>query len=71
MITDGEKWHFLAVIELFALLRGKSPNNNEDFFYLNCFYSFRTENKLKKHKNLCEDHNYCYVEMPKEDNKNL
>ena len=31
----------------------------------------RTENKLKKHKNVCENHDYCYVEMPKEDNKIL
>ena len=31
----------------------------------------RTENKLKKHKNVCENHDYCYVVMPKEDNKIL
>ena len=28
-----------------------------------------TENKLKKHKNVCENHDYCYVEMLEEDNK--
>ena len=27
------------------------------------------ENKLTKHKNVCKNHDYCYVEMPKEDNK--
>ena len=26
---------------------------------------------LKKYKNACENHDYCYVEMPKEDNKIL
>ena len=29
------------------------------------------ENKLKKHKNVCENHDYCYVEMPEEYNKIL
>ena len=28
---------------------------------------FRTENKLKEHENVCKNHDYCYVEMPKED----
>ena len=42
-----------------------------DFYCLNCFHSFRTENKLTKHKNVCENHDYCYVEMPKEDTKIL
>ena len=27
--------------------------------------------KLKKHKNVCENHDYCYVEIPEEDNKIL
>ena len=29
------------------------------------------ENKLKKHKKVCENHDYCYVEMPEENNKIL
>ena len=36
-----------------------------DFYCLNCFHSFRTENKLKKLSNLCKNHGYCYVEIPK------
>ena len=70
MITDGEKWHYLAVTKLFPLFR-KIANHKEDFYFLNCFHSYRTENKLKKHKDVCENHDYCYVEMPKEDNKIL
>ena len=27
--------------------------------------------KLKKHKNVCENHDFCYVETPKEDNEIL
>ena len=50
MITDGEKWHYLAVERLSALFRRMTGNNNGDFYCLNCFQSYTTENKLKKHK---------------------
>ena len=71
MITDGEKWHYLAVTKLTALLRGVTSNNNGDFFCLNCFRAYTTENKLETHKKVCKNHDYGYVEMPKEDNKIL
>ena len=61
MITDGKKWHYLAVKSLSALFRGITSNQKEDFYCLNCFCSYITDNKLKKHKNLCENHDYCYV----------
>ena len=35
----------------------------------NFFHSSRTENKLRKHEKVCNDHNYCYIEMPDEFNK--
>ena len=69
MITNGEKWHYTAVKRLSGLLRGVTGNNNGDFYCLNCFHSYRTENKLEKHKKICENHDYCHVEMPNEDNK--
>ena len=71
MITDGKKWHYLAVKKLSALLRGIKSAKEGDFYCLNCFHSYSTKNKLKKHKNVCESQDYCYVEMPKEDNKIL
>ena len=71
MIPDGKKWHYLVVKSLSALFRGITGNNNGDFYCFNCFQSYTTENKLKKHKNVCENHDYCYVEMPKENNKIL
>ena len=38
MITDGEKWHYLAVKSLCALFRRITGNNNNgDFYCLNCF----------------------------------
>ena len=62
MITDGEKWHYLAVKSLVALFREITGNNHGDFYCLNCFQSYTTESKLKKHKKVCENHDYCYVE---------
>ena len=67
MIKDGKKWHFLAVKKLSALLRGITSNHKEDFYCLNCFHSYNTENKLNKHNKICGNYDYCYVEMPKED----
>ena len=71
MITDGEKWHYLAVKSLSTLFRGITGNNSGDFYCLNYFQSNTMENKLKKHKKVSENHDYCYVEMPEEDNKIL
>ena len=71
IITDGEKWHYLAVESFSALFRGIAGNNNGDFYYLICFQSYTTENKLKKHEKVCENHDYCYAEIPEKDNKIL
>ena len=71
MITDGEKWHYLAVKSLSALLRGITSNHNGDFYCLNCFHSYSTKEKLKKHEKVCNNHDYCYVEMPNDNNKVL
>ena len=43
MITDGKKWHYLAVKSLSALLRGITSNHNGDFYCLNCFHSYMTQ----------------------------
>ena len=71
MNTDGKKWHCYAVKSLSALFRAITSKHEEDFYCLNCFQSYTTENKLKKHKKVFENHDYCYVEMPEEDNKIL
>ena len=71
MITDGKKWHYLVVKSLSALSREITSKHDGDFYCLNCFQSYTTENKLKKHKNVCQNRDYCYVEMPEEDNKIL
>ena len=69
VITDGEKWHYLAVKNLSRLLRGVTGNNNSNFYCLKCLHAYTTKNKLETRKKICENHNYCHVEMPNEDNK--
>ena len=71
MITDGEKWDYLAIKKFSALFRGITSKHVGDLYCLNCFHSFRTKNKLKEHKNVCENFDYWYAEIPKEDNKIL
>ena len=46
-ITDGEKWHYLAVTKLSVLLKEITSNHNGDFYCLNCFHTYRTKNKLE------------------------
>ena len=58
MITDGKKWHYLAVKKRFALLRGVASKHVGDFNCLNCFHSYATKNKLEKYYNVCKNHDY-------------
>ena len=71
MITDGKKWHYLNIKELSALFRGITSNHKENFYCLNCFHSYSAKDRLQKHEKLCNNHDFCYVEMPNEDNKTL
>ena len=77
MITDGQKWHYTAlksgktedgfnrpIKRLSRLFKGITSNHNGDFYCVNCLHSFRTYNILKKHERLCENNDYCYVEIP-------
>ena len=68
MITDnGERWHYLVVRSLSALLRGISSSNNGDFYCLNCFHSYRTHNKLKMRERVCNNHDYCLLKYRSQD----
>ena len=68
MISDSQKLHYLVVKNLSGLLRGITSNHKEDFHCLNCYHSYSTKNKLEAHKKICENHDYCYVEMPTKNN---
>ena len=54
---------------LSRLLRGITSNHNGDFYFLKCFNSYTTDNKLKKHERLCNDHDHCHVGMLNEYSK--
>ena len=71
MTADGRKRHRFAVKKLSPLLRGITSNHEQNLYCLNCFHSYSTENKLKKHENACKNCDYCYIEMSKEGNKIL
>ena len=71
MITDGEKWHFLVIKNLSGLFKGIISNHYGDFCCLNCFHSDRTKNKPEAHKKICENHDYCHVEMPIKGNNTI
>ena len=70
MITDdNNRQHYLTVKRLPTLLRGIASNHHGDFYCLNCFHLYRTPNKLKKHERVCNNHEYCRVDMPKKHEK--
>ena len=65
MITDGQKWNYLALKcgpsddkkwcnlaekRLSTLFRGITSNNNGDSICLNCFHSYRRKEKLEENK---------------------
>ena len=71
MISNGENWHHFVVKNLSGLLRGITSNHKENFYCLNCFCAYSTKNKLEAHKKICENHDYCHVEMPTKDNNTI
>ena len=72
MITDGTgNWHYLAIKSISELLRGATSKHNGDYYFFNCFQSYTTEKKLRKHEKVCENHDFCNLKMPDEDNKIL
>ena len=58
LLTGHEKWHYLTVAKLSALLS-------------NCLHSFRTKTKLKSHEKVCKNHDFFDVIMSNERNKTL
>ena len=68
MIPNEEKegWHYLAVKKLSPLLHGITSKHEGVFYSLNCLHSFRTENKLKSHKKVCKNKDFCEIAMSSE-----
>ena len=66
MISDG------IILHVKTCLRGITSKHDGDFYCLNCFHTYSTKDKSKKHKDVCEKHDYYYyLKMPKEVNKIL
>ena len=59
------------VKNLSGLFKGITSNHYGAFYCLNCFHSYRTKNKLKADKKICENHDYCHVEMPIKGNNTI
>ena len=68
--NDEGNWH-LAITTISGLLRGITLRNNGNFYFLNCFHSYSTENKLRKHEKICCDHKFSFLKMPDPDNNIL
>ena len=85
MITDGTKWHHLALkstltndgymkpIQSISRLFNKttSTNTTNDYYCLNCFHSYSAEDRLKKHELECGNRDHCEILMPDDKNKAL
>ena len=63
---EKERWHYLGVKKLSALLHGITSKHKSDLYCLNCIHSFRTENKLKPHEKVCKNKDFCGIVMPSE-----
>ena len=84
MIANGKKWHYIAlksertndgfnrpIRNLSRLFRRLASTHCGDFCCLDCLHSFQTYNALKRHERLCDNNDYCNVEMPTQFNKTL
>ena len=68
MIPNEEKegCHYLAVKKLSALLPGITSKHKGDFYCLNYLHSYRRENKIKSHKKVCKNEDFCGIVIPSE-----
>ena len=65
LIKDGEKSHYCLVKNISALLSSQiNSNDHKRYFCLNCFNSFKDEDKLKEHKKYCYENESVKINMP-------
>ena len=61
MITEGKDiLHYIAVKSIPAFIRGVWSTHNGDYYCLNYFHSYTTEEKLKAHQELCINNNFAF-----------
>ena len=68
-IEENENTHYCLIKDLDSFLCDK--NRNKQYTCRNCLQGFRRKETLEKHKEICLDHDYCKVIMPKKDNNIL
>ena len=59
MIPNGERWYYLAVKNLLALLKIIKSKHKAEFYCLDCLNSFRTKSKLESYKRVYENEDLC------------
>ena len=83
-ISNAERWHILDLkseqgensdcmktTESFSkLMRDISSDSHENYYCFGCFHSFRCNSTSEKHTRLCKDHDFCRINLPK-NNKNI
>ena len=69
--SEGQRWHYLAIKTLSALLRGITSKHYDDFYCMNCLHSFRIKNKIESHNRVCENRDFRSVIMTSEGIKKL
>ena len=62
MIPNGDRWHYLAVKKLSALLKGIKSKHKGDFYCLNWLHLYKW---------VCENKDFCKVVLSSEDTKIL
>ena len=67
LLKDGEKSHYCLVKNISALLSSQiNSNDHKRYFCLNCFNSFKNEDKLKEHKEYCYENESVKILMPQQ-----
>ena len=67
LLKDGEKSHYCLVKNISALLSSQINNHKGiRYFCLNCFNSFKDENKLEEHKDYCYENESVKILMPQQ-----
>ena len=64
---EEERWHYLSVKKLSALLKRITSKDHGDFYGLNYLYSFKTD-KLKSNEKVCKNKDFCGIAVPSEKN---
>ena len=70
LIEEWGKKHYCAIKNRSKLLSKLNSNHNgREHFCIYCLHSFHSEEACAKHREYCQDHDFCHVKLPKEEKK--